>query len=165
MSMSESKDHLLSELQQEQAGWKRLLDEIGEARMTEPGVAGEWSIKDIVAHITGWRRWTVKRLQAALKHEPEPAPFWPPQLHTDDEINAWMYASDRERTLADILDESVAVFQQLVDTLSAFPEAELLAPNRFGWLGGEPISGAAFFSHFHEEHEQDMRAWLARHKQ
>jgi hypothetical protein len=168
MSMNGSKDQLLSALQNEQAGWKRLLDDIGEARMTEPGVAGEWSIKDIVAHLTGWRRRTVGRFQAALKHEPEPAPPWPPHLRetqTDDEINAWIYASNRDRPLADILQESDVVFQQLVDTLSAFPEAELLDPNRFGWMEGEPLSGAALFGHFHEEHEPDMRAWLDKHRQ
>ena len=160
MSMNGSKEQFLWELQQEQAGWKRLLGDIGEAHMTEPGVAGGWSIKDIVAHLTGWRRRTVGRLQAALQHEPEPAPPWPPHLQADDEINAWIYASNRDRPLAEILQESDVVFQQLVDTLSAFPEAELLDPNRFGWMEGEPLSGAVFFAHFHDEHEADMRAWL-----
>lgn len=165
MSMNESKEHLLAELQQEYAGWKRLLDDIGEAHMTEPGVAGEWSIKDIVAHLTGWRSRTVGRFQATLKHEPNPAPPWPPQFQTDDEINAWIYASNRDRPLAEILHESDVVFQQLVDTLSAFPEAALLGPHRFGWMEGEPLSGAAFFGHFHDEHEPDMRAWLDKHRQ
>lgn len=165
MHMNGSKEQLLAVLQKEQAGWQKLLDDIGEARMTEPGVTREWSIKDIVAHLTGWRRRTVGRLQAALKQEPEPTPLWPSQLQTDDEINAWIYASHRDRPLADILQESDVVFQQLVDTLSAFPEAELLAPNRFGWMGGEPLSGAAFFAHFHDEHESDMRAWLDKNRQ
>src|SRR5260221_1202803 len=123
MSMNGSKDQLLSALQNEQAGWKRLLDDIGEARMIEPGVAGEWSIKDIVAHLTAWRRRTVGRFQAALRHEPTPPPPWPPQLPTDDEINAWMHASDRDRPLADVLAEPRAVFHYLVVSLSAFPES------------------------------------------
>jgi hypothetical protein len=29
-------------------------------------------------------------------------------------------------------------------------------------LEGEPMSGAAFFGHFHEEHEPDMWAWLGK---
>ena len=55
-----SKKQLLAEMQSEQAAWLALLDEIGEENMTQPEVAGGWSIKDIVAHITGWRRRTVK---------------------------------------------------------------------------------------------------------
>jgi hypothetical protein len=164
MSTSMSKAQLLSELQDEQAAWEALLRSIDEAHMTEPGVGGEWSMKDIVAHLTGWRQRTVGRLQAALRHQPEPAPPWPSHLQTDDEINAWMIASNRDRPFSAVLQENRAVFQQLVDTLSAFPEAELMNIHRFGWLEGEPLSGAVFFAHFHEEHEPDILAWLNRTK-
>ena len=50
MGTSLSKTQLLTELRKEQAAWEALLDEIGEAHMTQPEVAGGWSIKDIVAH-------------------------------------------------------------------------------------------------------------------
>lgn len=65
METSLSKTQLLIELRTEQAAWEALLDEIGQAHMTQPEVAGGWSIKDIVAHVTGWRRRTVRRFQAA----------------------------------------------------------------------------------------------------
>ena len=159
---TKSKAQLLDDLQAEQAGWEALLRDIGEEHMTQPGVAGEWSIKDIVAHLTAWRRRTVGRVQAALRHEPPPPPPWPSHLQNDDEINAWFYAADRDRPLTDVLGESRDVFAQLAEALSAFPEAALLDPTRFPWLEGEPLTGAAFFGHFHEEHEPDMRAWLER---
>src|SRR6185437_9772557 len=162
---STSKAQLLDDLKAEQAGWEALLDEIGEEHMTQPGVAGEWSIADIVAHLTGWRTRTVGRFQAALRHEAPPPPAWPRRLQTDDEINAWIYAANHDRPLADVLRDSRAVFEQLVETLGAFPEAELLAPERFPWMEGEPLTGAIFFAHYHEEHEPDMRAWLEKIRQ
>jgi len=157
-----SKAQLLDGLRDEEAGWEALLQDIGEDHMTQPGVAGEWSIKDIVAHLTGWRRRTVARFQAALRHEPPPPPLWPSHLQTDDEINAWIYAASRDLPLADVLRDSREVFEQLVETLGAFPAADLLDPARFPWLesGDLPLTGAALFGHFHEEHEPDMRAWL-----
>src|SRR6266567_2076620 len=91
-----SKKQLLAEMQSEQAAWLALLDEIGEANMTQPEVAGGWSIKDIVAHITGWRRRTVSRFQAALNHEPVAPPPWPKELQEADEINAWIYETNRD---------------------------------------------------------------------
>lgn len=160
-----SKAQLLDSLKAEQAGWEALLRDIGEEHMTQPDVAGGWSIKDIVAHLTGWRRRTVGRFQAALRHEPAPPPEWPAHLHDDDEINAWIYAANRDRPLADVLRESREVFDQLLATFDAFPEAELLDPARFPWLEGTPLSGGELFAHFHEEHEPDMRAWLARVRQ
>src|SRR6266568_7318368 len=116
MGTTISKTQLLAELTNENADWQALLDDIGEANMTQPEVAGGWSIKDIVAHLTGWRRRTVSRFQAALRHESSFSPPWPPHLETDDEINAWMYAANRDRTLSDVLQESREVFQQLFDT-------------------------------------------------
>lgn len=165
MSNSISKAQLISNLKDEQARWEALLDEIGEAHMTQPDVAGGWSIKDIVAHLTGWRRRSVARFQAVLHHTASFSPPWPPHLQTDDEINAWIYAANRDRSLADVLQDSRDAFQQLVDTLEAFPETELLDPQRFGLAEGEIPTGAAFFAHFHEEHEPDMRAWLNKIKQ
>jgi hypothetical protein len=162
MGSTQSKAQLLTDLQDEQAHFEALLGAIGKAHMTQPGVAGDWSMKDIVAHLTSWRRRTVASFRAALRHESSFAPPWPPHLEEDDEINAWIYAANKDRPLSDVLEESRAVFEQLVETLSAFPEAELLEPERFEWLEGEPISAAAFFGHFHEGHEPDMRAWLGK---
>ena len=43
---------LLAELNSEYEAWEGLLAQIGEDRMEEPGVAGSWSIKDVIAHLT-----------------------------------------------------------------------------------------------------------------
>jgi hypothetical protein len=162
MGTTLSKTQLLAELHNENASWQALLDEIGEANMTQPEVAGGWSIKDIIAHLTGWRRRTVRRLQAALNHERAFSPPWPPELREDDEINAWIYAANRDRPLAGVLGDSREVFQQLADAIDAFSEDEFQELQRSPWLEGEPLSGKLFFAHFHEEHEPDMRAWLDR---
>jgi hypothetical protein len=163
-----SKKQLLAEMQSEQAAWLALLDEIGEENMTQPEVAGGWSIKDIVAHITGWRRRTVLRFRAALDPTVDMTPYWPAELDEDDEvdqINAWIYKANRDRPLADVLNDSREVFQQLVAEVSALSDEQLNDPQRFPWLEGERLTGAFIFGHFHEEHEPDMRAWLSRVKQ
>ena len=156
-----SKAQLLAELRAEQNGWEALLRDIGEEHMTQPAVA-DWSIKDIVAHITGWRHRTVARIQAALRREPMPPPPWPAQLETDDEVNAWIYEANRELPLAEVLRDARETFEQMMAALDAFPEATVLDPTSFGWPGDQPVNGAVFFSHFHDEHEPDMRAWLAK---
>jgi hypothetical protein len=163
-----SKKQLLAEMQSEQAAWLALLDEIGEENMTQPEVAGGWSIKDIVAHLTGWRRRTVLRFRAALDPTVDMTPDYPAELDEDDEvdeINAWIYKANRDRPLADVLNDSREVFQQLVAEVSALSDQQLNDPQRFPWLEGERLTGAFIFGHFHEEHEPDMRAWLSRVKQ
>jgi hypothetical protein len=83
-------------------------------------------------------------------------------LQTDDEINAWIYEANRGRSVKEVLNDSRQVFHQMMSCLDAFSEAELMDPRLFPWMEGQPLSPGAFFAHFHEEHESDMRAWLAR---
>ena len=157
------KSELLNGLQEEYQQWEVLLDQIGPARMDQPGVTGHWSIKDIVAHLTGYWRQTVTRLQAAQRGEPDAPPPWPAHLQTDDEVNAWIYESTHGRSVREILDESHHVFQQLLTTIEDLPDKVLMDVQRYlPWLEGNPFSAAGIFAHFHEEHEPDMRAWLAR---
>lgn len=160
------KTELLNGLHEEYRKWQALLDEIGTARMDEPGVAGAWSIKDIVAHLTGWRRRTVARLQAAQRGEPEPPPPWPAHLKTDDEINAWIYESNHARPVRQVLDDSDQVFQQVLAAIEGLPDHVLAdTPRYLLWMEGKPLNAAVFFAHFHEEHEPDIRAWMARGKE
>jgi hypothetical protein len=156
------KAELITQLESENQDWEALLANIGEDRMEEPGVGGTWSIKDIVAHLTAWRRRTVARLEAVAKGQPEPAPEWPADLHDDDEINAWFHARDRGKSVREVLSEARGVFQQLVSAIQKLPEESLGDPARFPWMQGTPITGATLFGHFHDEHEADMRAYLSR---
>jgi hypothetical protein len=156
------KSELLNGLHEEYRKWQALLNEVGAARMDEPGVAGNWSIKDIVAHLTGWRRRTVARLQALQRGEPEPPTPWSPHLQTDDDINAWIYESSRDKSVREVLDESHQAFQELVAAIEGLPEQVITDAHRLPWMEGQPFTAAQFFGHFHEEHEPDMRAWLAR---
>lgn len=157
-----SKAQLLKDLDDENRQWEALLAGIGERRMEQPGVAGHWSIKDIVAHITSWRRRTVARLQAAARGEPGPERLWPPELESDDDINAWFYEREHGKSVQQVLGDSRQVFQQLRASIEALPEEYLTDPDRLPWLGGQPLSAAALYAHFHDEHEPDMRAFLAR---
>ena len=153
---------LLAELNAENEAWEGLLADIGEDRMEEPGVAGAWSIKDVVAHLAAWRRRTVGRIEAVANGRPEPAPSWPADLQQDDDINAWFHERDRDKSVREVLTESRAVFQQLVSAVAKLPEDALSDPARFPWMEGAPLTGAALFGHFHDEHEADMRAFLSR---
>ena len=164
-----SKADLLAAIERERAGWERLLAEVGEARMTRPGATGDWSFKDVVVHLSGWRERTLDRLEAARRHQPPPPPPWPEGFDEDSEagleqINRWLYERGKDRPLADVLAESREQFRQLYEAVQSLPEQDLLEPGRFPWLEGEALGPAVLggsFAHLHEEHEPTLRAWLA----
>src|SRR5262245_24224768 len=91
--------------------------------MEQPGVGGDWSMKDIVAHLTAWNRWIVARMRAGLRGEPAPSPDWSSALETDDEVNGWIYESYRGRSMAEVLEETDLVNQQLVEVIRELPDS------------------------------------------
>jgi hypothetical protein len=163
------KTELLTWLQEEYRQLEALLDQIGPDRMDQPGVNGDWSMKDLVAHLTGWQPRLTSRIQAAQRGEPEPPAPWPAHVQTEDEINAWIYESNRGRSVDEVRDETHQVFQQLLTVMGGLPEDVRIEQLHEGervfylvWLGEQRFPAGEFFDHFHDDHELDVRAWLAK---
>lgn len=165
MKKSDLLDWLLAETRQ----WDAFLVQIGPAHMDQPGVNGDWSMKDIVAHLTGWQRNLVAQLLAAQRNQPEPPPYWPAHLQTEDEINAWIYETNRGRSAREVLNDMHQVLEQLLTVVESLPDDVRLETIRTPvrefyvvWLADKRFPPGEFFYHFHDDHEPDIRAWLAR---
>jgi hypothetical protein len=134
----QTREELLKHIQDERAQWQALVAEVGEARMQQPGPMGEWTFKDLVAHLLGWRELSIRRLEAGPGQEP-PTP-WPSQLTEDDEINDWIQAQSRDRPLRDVLDEADRSYERLAAAIGALPEADVTTAGRFAWLDGQALA-------------------------
>lgn len=161
-----NKSQLLTRIEEERVFWERLLAEVGEERMEQPGATGDWTFKDVVAHLVMWRQRTIAQLEAAQRNQPPAPPLWPAFLDEEKEteqINHWIYLTNQDRPLQDILNESRRQFQQLATLVTALSEQDLMDPKRFAWMKGQALGPAiSTFGHLHEEHEPALRAWLAR---
>lgn len=161
MAGTMSKAELLSRIEAERAHWQELVAEVGVARMEEPGPMGRWTFKDLAAHLTGWRERTIARLEAAGRGEPDPPPPWPVALTGDDEINDWIQDEGTRRPLAAILGEADASYRRLAAAVAALPEEDVTRPDRFPWMADTALASGDLFGHLREEHEPDIRRWLA----
>jgi hypothetical protein len=154
----------LDVIDHERESWDALLAEVGEERMLVPGPMGEWSFKDLIAHLMGWRERGLQRLEAAAQGQPEPPPAWPAHLESDDEINAWIHEANRDRPLADVVADSRRSYARLAEIVRSLPDEALTDPASFPWLEGQALGEAivdgAWFGHLHEEHEPTIRQWL-----
>ena len=56
MGVNISKALALEKLQTERRRLEQNLAQLSENDMLQPGVVGEWSVKDIVAHLTDWEQ-------------------------------------------------------------------------------------------------------------
>ena len=129
--------------------------------MTEPGPMGEWSFKDLAAHLLGWRQRTVARFEAAAAGREEPKPPWPDELRDDDQINDWIQEQSRERSVDDVLEDVDQSYDRLAAAVGALPERLITDPDAFPSLEGQALADVDLFGHVNEEHLPSVRAWLA----
>jgi len=156
-----SREQFAAEIRADRAFWRALLDEVGRERMDEPGPMGDWTFRDLAAHLAGWRNVRIAQLEAAARGEPDPPKPWPADLHDDDRINDWIHEQNRQRALDDVLDDYDSSFERLAAAIERLRDDQLTDPDAFEWTGGTPLMKGRFASHLHDEHVPAIRAWLA----
>src|SRR5215212_8045204 len=124
-----TKAGLLRELRAARAEWDALIAEVSPACMTQPGAAGDWSVKDIIAHLTSYDRWFVHASEAHFRGE------MPPLDGTEgmdfEQRNQFRHKQTRDQSLADIQAESQQVFDRLLEVVEAHSEEFLTQPQQF----------------------------------
>ena len=58
------KQQFLNTMRSERRRWEAEFSGVSEERLCQPGAAGEWSVKDVIAHITWHEREMIGALQA-----------------------------------------------------------------------------------------------------
>lgn len=166
MAETMSKSELLAEIDTARAAWDSLIREVPETRMTEPGAAGDWSVKDVLAHIAVYERWTADQLDAMMRGETEMyvAPDVPPGANTNDtdQRNAAYHAVWRGRSLTDVRRESREAFELLRAAIERTPDDLLNATDPYVWLNGfavwQMLPGNSYEHYL--DHIPSIRAWL-----
>ena len=124
-----------------------------EEQMLEPGVAGDWSVRDLIAHVTWWD-------EESLKHLPEVLEGRRPAKYSDtyggiDAFNALSTEERKELPLAEVLRRFDERHQQLVAYIRSVPPEELSGESRF-----RRRLRLDTYGHY-PEHAGQIRAWRA----
>ncbi|HEX6480382.1 MAG TPA: ClbS/DfsB family four-helix bundle protein [Ktedonobacteraceae bacterium] len=161
------KAQLLEEMSNGYITLENILAPLNRAQMTTPGVNGDWSIKDILAHLNAWQGYLVIRLQAAARDE---APAVQGVISDEDEgntvdrLNADFYEESKSRSLDEVLAEFRATYRQIVEAVQALSDEDLFERKRFSWTKGnalwELVPGDTY-EHY-QEHIGSIREWLGK---
>ncbi len=158
-----TKVNLLESIETHRQELEGTLAEIPVDQMTSPGVIGEWTVKDVLAHLTIWERRMTRWLRETAQDQ---EPRMLPTGMTWDDLDLWneqTYLENRDRSLDDVLADFQASYPQALQIVTTFPEKDLLDPDRYVWRAGRPlwhIVAANTFWHY-DEHNQSLRTWLA----
>jgi len=157
MNGNMSKTDLLSLIQRDRTQLETLLSGIPEAWMTEPGVEGEWSIKDIIAHIAWGERENLGVVQARAVVGSE---LW---KLSEDERNAVVFEQNRGRELGDVLADSRRIFHLYLEAVASLSEEDLNDPSRFAQMpdGWRPWRILYDPGHY-QGHAGAIRTWLVK---
>lgn len=123
-----TREQLLARLEK---AWSALNDSytrLSDAQLTTPGVAGEWSVRDVLAHVTTWDEEALKYLPLIISggRPPRYASFG-----GLDAFNARTTAAKRALSLADVLHQLDETHQRLIAYLQTVPEEQFTTETRF----------------------------------
>jgi len=164
-----SREGLQAAVAQLRGDLEQAITAAGLDRMEQPGSFGLWTFKDLIAHLTGWREVTARRLEAGLTGDQLTFP-WPGHLKEGvdtDAINDWFYETNRDKPVEEVLAESRDTFDRVEDALRRLSDDDLFMSGRFSWLnwtdeGLGPAVIRGTWNHYYVEHEPDIRTWLDR---
>ena len=67
-----NRQQLLRKLDQAWVGLQESYAGLSDAQLTQPGVVGDWSVKDILAHVTWWEEEALTHLPHILEGQKPP---------------------------------------------------------------------------------------------
>lgn len=156
----------------ERAWWEGVVAARPARDMTQPGtITPEWSFKDLVNHLNGWRRRAIDHMHADRARRERPAEAWPDELNAIadedeqvDRINAWIQARGQQLSLDEVIAESRSQWDELYALITTTSEEDMRDPQLFSYLDGHSLGDAVIsgdlWDHVHGEHGDDIAAWV-----
>lgn len=128
-----------------------------EAQMTEPGVLGDWTLKDILAHLTAWEVELITTL-GKLARGQTPKPVGETDAETDA-LNAKWLRDYQARPLDRVLADYQAVRPQTIRQVERLTDADLTASRK--WLKGGTLHDMILSETIEHdaEHLPHIREW------
>jgi hypothetical protein len=164
------KEIFLARLMHERDKFELLLNRVGYTRrMTLKGVAGKWSIKDMLAHILAYEQYIADRMDEILRDEvylpcrTQNAldafldefgyPDFGSPLLDDDGPNEWIVEKYKNVSLDEVVTQEIQAFAAVVSSLEKISEEMLNQHNLYDRIANNT------FLHY-REHTADIKRWL-----
>jgi hypothetical protein len=146
-----NKQQLIKRLEKE---WEALLESytgLSDYELTNPGVMGDWTFKDTIAHVTWWE-------EEALKHLPTILAGGKPSRYSVlyggiDAFNALMTEQKKTLSLSEVLQQRDDTHRRLIGFIQSVPEDQCIRETRF-----RHRLRLDTYSHY-RKHAETIRKW------
>ncbi len=149
---------LRAELERSRASFEKLIRDLSEAELLQSGVVGEWSVRDVLQHLSIWEAEAIQFIVGFRRGRRPPSERFTGEV---DALNAKWHAATRRRPLDRVLADFHAVRKQTLKQIEDLTEDELSRPKPFPWMKGRPLAEwIAEDTYLHEqEHAEQIRRW------
>jgi hypothetical protein len=114
-----------------QTAWSELRDSyagLSDELLVKPGVAGEWSVKDVLAHVTTWEEEALKHLPTVMRGDRPPRYA---ELGGIDAFNARMAEEKGSLSLAAVMQQLDETHRRLIALVSSSSQYQRANAPRF----------------------------------
>jgi hypothetical protein len=124
-----NKQQLLQKLDKAWAKIKESYVGLSDSQLTEPGITDDWSVKDILAHVTTWEEEALKYLPLIIQGGRPPRYFI--KYGGIDAFNAQMTEQKRDLPLSEVLRQLDETHGRLIDYIQSVPEEQFTRETPF----------------------------------
>jgi uncharacterized protein (TIGR03083 family) len=140
MPRATNKKQLLEDMQKERAALTDLLADLSASQMTQPGVLGEWSVKDVLGHLIEWEQMVLSWYAAGVKGKTPAVPAEGFKWSELPALNQKIYEKHRDRPLADILKRFDASYRKTTKLVEGLSDKDLFSWGRYAWAGNNALA-------------------------
>lgn len=168
MPRPNSKAQLLEQAQQRYTVLQSEVTALSPEELVVGGIVGEWSVKDVLAHLLAWQQMVLSWHRAGKRGE---IPATPSEKYTWREIpalNQEIYEAHRDWPLDKVIADFAASHQEILQEIEFMSNDELFTLKVYAWTKSTVLGSyftSATGSHYDWARKEIRRGIKARRKQ
>ena len=123
-----TRERLLDRIQQDWTALQSSFQSLTDADFLQPGVVDDWSLRDLLVHITSWEEEALKAVPVILAEKP--LPRYSVLYGGIDAFNAQEQERKKHLPLPQVKSDLLATHQRVVEYLAQLPEAAFASGGR-----------------------------------
>jgi hypothetical protein len=146
-----TKEELLDAIREARETLEKKFSKLTPEQMVWPGSMGEWSVKDILAHLVDWEERLVKWYQAGKRGEVPKTPASDMTWRDLPKLNQIGFEKHKNETLEEVLGQYEESYKKTFALIEGMTEEEIFAPGYNQWTGSSTLFGyikANTYSHY-----------------
>ena len=162
MPRPENKQDLLKAIDNERRKLEKTLENLTPQELIEPGIVGEWSVKDVLAHLSAWEQmclgWYHTGIRGEMPALPAPGFKW----NQIAQLNHQIYEEHKDQPLEEVLDYFQDSSREILELIQYLSDQKLFSPGQFAWtkkntLGTYFVSNTS--SHYAWANKEIRKGW------